>query len=128
MPELTVVAKVRAKPGREADLEREFRAIVGPTHAESGCLRYTLHRSVEDRALFITVERWVSKEAVDQHFGAPHIQSLLKKTDELLASPPEILMFELLPEGKPDKGRIYDGSRLPRRLPALASAIYFILS
>ena len=31
MPELTVVAKVRAKPGREADLEREFRAgVVGP--------------------------------------------------------------------------------------------------
>ena len=106
MPELTVVAKVRAKPGREADLEREFRAIVGPTHAESGCLRYTLHRSVEDRALFITVERWISKDAVDQHFGAPHIQSLLKKSGELLASPPEIMVFELLPEGQPDKGRI----------------------
>src|SRR5205807_8561080 len=45
MPELTVVAKVRAKPGREADLEREFRAIVGPTHAELGCLRYTDRKS-----------------------------------------------------------------------------------
>ena len=106
MPELTVVAKVRAKPGREAEVEREFRAIVGPTHAESGCLRYTLHRSVEDRAVFITIERWISKEAVDQHFGAPHIQSLLKKAAELLASPPEILVFELLPEGQSEKGRI----------------------
>ena len=56
--------------------------------------------------MFITVERWVSKEAVDQHFGAPHIQSLLKKAGELLASPPEITVFELLPEGHPDKGRI----------------------
>jgi quinol monooxygenase YgiN len=106
MSELTVVAKVRAKPGREADLEREFRAIVSPTHAEPGCLRYTLHRAVEDRALFITIERWVSKDAVDRHFGAPHTQSLLKKAGELLAGPPEILVFELLPEGQPDKGRI----------------------
>ena len=106
MPELTVVAKVRAKSGREADLERELRAIVAPTHAESGCLRYTLHRSLEDPTLFITIERWVSKEAIDKHFGAPHIQSLLKKAGELLASPPEIMVFELLPEGQPDKGRI----------------------
>jgi quinol monooxygenase YgiN len=106
MPELTVVAKVRAKPGREAALEREFRAIVAPTHAESGCLRYTLYRSVEDRASFSTSERWVSKEAVDQHCGAPHIQSLLKKAGEVLAGPPEIMVFELLPEGQSDKGRI----------------------
>jgi quinol monooxygenase YgiN len=106
MPELTVVARVKAKPGREADLEREFRAVVGPTHSESGCLRYTLHRSLEDPTLFITIERWSSKEAIDKHFGTPHIQSLLKKAGDLLAAAPEITVFELLPEGQSDKGRL----------------------
>ena len=106
MSELTVIAKVRAKPGRERELEREFRAIVGPTHAESGCLRYTLHRSLEDPALFITIERWSSKEAIDKHFGTPHIQSLLKKAGDLLTGQPEITVLELLPEGQPEKGRI----------------------
>jgi quinol monooxygenase YgiN len=106
MPELTVVARVKAKSGREADLEREFRAIVGPTHAESGCLRYALHRALEDPTLFITIERWVSKEAIDRHFGAPHIQSLLKKAGDLLVGPPEITVFELLPEGQPAKGTL----------------------
>ena len=106
MSELTVVAKVRAKPGREADLERELRAIVAPTHAESGCLRYTLHRSLEDPTLFITIERWVSKEAIDKHFGAPHIQSLLSKAADLLTGLPEITVFQMIQEGQGKKSRI----------------------
>jgi quinol monooxygenase YgiN len=106
MPELTVIAKAKSKPGREADLERDLRAIVGPTHAESECLRYTLHRSLEDPSLFITIERWVSKEAIDRHFGTPHIQSLLKKAGDLLVGPPEITVFELLPEGQSTKGTL----------------------
>ena len=106
MPELTVVARIKAKRGREADLERELRAIVAPTHAESGCLRYTLHRSLEDPTLFTTIERWNSKEAIDQHFGTAHIQSLLTKAGELLMAPPEITVFELLPEGQSTKGTL----------------------
>ena len=106
MPELTVIAKAKAKPGREADLERELRAIVAPTHAESGCLRYTLHRSLEDPTSFITIERWVSKEAIDGHFGAPHIQSLLSKAADLLTGLPEITVYQMLPEGQGDKSKI----------------------
>ncbi|MGH7274981.1 MAG: putative quinol monooxygenase, partial [Nitrospiria bacterium] len=83
MAELTVVARLKAKPGREAEVERELRALVGPTHKERGCLRYALHRSVEDRATFVVIERWASKEAFDQHFAAPYVQALLKKVPEL---------------------------------------------
>lgn len=106
MSELTAVARVKARPGREAELERELRAIVAPTHKEPGCLRYALHRSMEDRAVFVVVERWASKQALDQHFAAPYIQAFLKKVPELMAAPPEIITYELLPEGLPEKGRI----------------------
>jgi len=106
MPELTVIAKAKAKPGREADLERELRGIVKPTHAEQGCLRYTLHRSLEDPTSFITIERWASKEAIDSHFGAPHIQSLLTKAADLLTGLPEIKVFQMLEEGQGEKSRI----------------------
>ena len=106
MSELTVVARAKAKPGCEAEFERELRAVVGPTHKEPGCLRYALHRSVEDRATFVVIERWASKEALDQHFAAPYVQALLKKVTELLTAPPEIAVFELLPIGLPEKGRI----------------------
>jgi quinol monooxygenase YgiN len=104
MSELTVIARVKAKPGRESELEQEFRAVIVPTHKESGCLRYTLHRSVDDPASFITVERWSSRAAIDQHMGTPHIQALLKKASDLLAGMPDIQVYELLREGQPDKG------------------------
>jgi quinol monooxygenase YgiN len=65
-----------------------------------------VHRSVGDPASFVTVERWASKEAMDQHLTAPHTQSLLKKIPELLVEPPDITVFELLPEGRSEKGRL----------------------
>lgn len=103
---LTVMARAKAKPGREAELEQAMRAVVAPTHQEAGCLRYTLHRSVIDRSVFVTVEHWTSKEAVDQHFATAHVQALLEKASELLMEPPDITLYELLPEGHSEKGRL----------------------
>ena len=77
MSGLTVMARAKAKPGREAELEQAMRAIVVPTHQESGCLRYALHRSLLDPSIFMTVEHWTAKEAVDQHFATAHVQALL---------------------------------------------------
>ena len=77
MSGLTVMARAKAKPGREAELEQAMRAVVVPTHQESGCLRYALHRSLLDPSIFMIVEHWTSKEAVDQHFATAHVQALL---------------------------------------------------
>src|SRR5438128_1909016 len=73
---VTVLARAKAKPGREAELEQAMRAVVMPTHQEAGCLRYTVHRSLVDPSVFITVEHWTSKEAIDGHFATGHVQTL----------------------------------------------------
>ena len=39
MAGLTVMARAKAKPGREAELEQAMRAVVVPTHQEAGCLQ-----------------------------------------------------------------------------------------
>jgi len=106
MSGLTVVARAKAKPGREAELEQAMRAVVIPTHQEAGCLRYAVHRSLLDPSIFMTIEHWTSKEAVDQHFATAHVQALLKKVPELLLQPPDITLYELLPEGQSEKGRL----------------------
>jgi len=103
---LTVMARAKAKPGREAEVEQAMRAVVVPTHQESGCLRYAVHRSLIDPSIFVTVEHWTSKEAVDLHFATAHVQALLKKVPELLIEPPDITLYELLPEGQSEKGRL----------------------
>ncbi|MBI3805481.1 MAG: antibiotic biosynthesis monooxygenase [Nitrospirae bacterium] len=106
MSELTVIVQAKAKPGKEAALEKAWRAIIAPTYNEPGCLRYLLHRAVEDPALFISIERWASKEAIDQHMATPHIQSLLKQVPDLVAGVPQIQIFESLSEGRSEKGKI----------------------
>ncbi|MDC4225887.1 MAG: putative quinol monooxygenase [Candidatus Manganitrophus sp.] len=106
MPELTVVVSAKAKPGKEAELEKAWRAIIAPTHHEAGCLKYVLHRAVDDPGFLISIERWGSKEAIDQHFATPHVQALLSRVPDLVAGAPEVRVFEALPEGPSNKGKM----------------------
>ncbi len=103
MGAMTVIATATAKPGREDDLERALRESIPPSHQEPGCLRFALHRSTQDPAVLVAVERWESKEAWDAHMASPHIQRVMETTPDLLAGPPDVRVLELLPEGDPEK-------------------------
>lgn len=103
MSELTLVVRMNASPGREAEVERALRAAVAPTHAEPGCLRYALHRGVDEPSVFVLVERWRSRAALDEHMRTPHLVELLATLGELLAEPAAVGRYELVPEGDPQK-------------------------
>ena len=91
---ITVIARAKVKRGCEEEMENAVRAILGPTRAEEGCLRYSVYRSVEDAQLYTTVEEWASKEASDRHMSSAHIQELFKKLSGLVSAAPEIQMFK----------------------------------
>jgi quinol monooxygenase YgiN len=96
MSVITVMARVKAKPGKEGDLERAWRAAVGPSRAEPGCLGYLLHRSLQEPTLFVSVEKWASKDATERHLASTHVQEWLRQVPALVTSPPEILTYESL--------------------------------
>jgi len=102
MAELTVIARLKARPGKEAELEQALRVVVTPTHAEPGCLRYAFHRSTDDPATFLLVERWVSREALDQHLEMPYLKALRARFPELVEGR-DVGLYELLPEGRSEK-------------------------
>ena len=104
MPIITVVARLKAKAGKETDLERAIRAAIGPTHAEEGCLKYALHRAVDDPSVFTLVESWTSKALLDRHLASKHIADLFSKLPALVEGAPDIRVFEPLAEGNPAKG------------------------
>ena len=106
MATVTVIARARAKQGSEALLKKAIEEVIIPTHAEAGCLKYALHRSLEDPQLFVIVEKWVSKDAHAIHMGMPYIRALFQKLPGLLAGPAEIQVFEPLPSGSPGKSTI----------------------
>jgi quinol monooxygenase YgiN len=90
MPDLNVVAIIKAKPGSEDVVGDALSALVEPTRAEEGCLAYDLFGSAIDTSTFITVERWTSQEALDGHMQSAHLQAALAAAGEYLAVAPDI--------------------------------------
>jgi len=93
---LTVVAVLRAKPGKEEALREALLGLVDPTRAEPGCLQYDLHVSNENPAEFLFYEKWVDRAALDEHFQKPHLTKLTDRSDELLAEPLELRTYSKL--------------------------------
>lgn len=92
--EVVVAAVIRAKQGRESDLERELRALIPPTRVEAGCINYDLHRSVDDRAVFLFHETWKSREDLERHLKTDHIASFMRNVETILDQPPDIRLWE----------------------------------
>ncbi len=94
MATLTVVAKLKAKAGSEEALGARLRALVAPTHAEAGCLRYELNRSHEEPGLFVFCESWESRPLWEAHMNSPHLvefgeaQGALTESWELFVGEP----------------------------------------
>ena len=94
--QLTVVARVQAKPGKEEEVLRELLHLVDATRGEEGCLNYDLHISKDDPSQFLFYENWVSKAYLDRHAESAHIGAFRAKSKDLLATPTEITLWEMV--------------------------------
>ena len=81
---LTVIAYMRAKPGREQDLQDALHALIAPTTQEAGYVNYDLHRGVEDPAVFCFYENWESGAHLDAHLQTPHLRHFVEIMGDLL--------------------------------------------
>ena len=106
MSEVVVVARARAKEGREQDLMRAFDDVIPPTHEEGGCQRYALHRGTDDPRLFVMIERWDSRADLDRHLGTAHVQKLFGALPDLIDGAPELMILENVSAATGDKGAL----------------------
>jgi quinol monooxygenase YgiN len=90
---VTVIAHIRAKPGKEQEVKSALLGLCGPTRAENGCINYDLHQSVDDPALFLFHENWASKSDLDAHSQSPHLQAWRKRAIELLVEPTQVTLW-----------------------------------
>lgn len=93
---LTVVAKVRAKPGCEDEVLGELMKLVSETRKENGCLNYDLHRSQTEPAVFMFYENWTDRAALDAHAASSHMKAWGRKQPDLLAHGVEINLFDMV--------------------------------
>ncbi|MCA9774421.1 MAG: antibiotic biosynthesis monooxygenase [Myxococcales bacterium] len=91
---LSFIAKLRAKPGREAEAEALLRGLLAPTREEPGSKSYILHRSRTEPGVFLFYEVWESREALDAHLAMPYIQAAFAKIPELFAGEPDFSEWE----------------------------------
>lgn len=94
--QLTIIAKLRAKPGMEARVRETFGALRAPTHKEDGCVHYELHQSLEDPREFVFYENWTSPAHLDKHLKAPHVRAAFQIAPEILDGPIEISRWRML--------------------------------
>ncbi|MDJ0716393.1 MAG: putative quinol monooxygenase [Prochloraceae cyanobacterium] len=91
---VTVIAKIKVKPGMEEKFKAEYLPVVELTRKEVGCINYDLHQSAEDKNTFLLYENWVSKENLDKHLQMPYIKALGEKAPEFLAESPKIEFWQ----------------------------------
>jgi quinol monooxygenase YgiN len=103
MAGISVVAVITAKPGSGDEVEAMLRGLAESTHGEDGCALYSLQRGLEDRDVFVTVEKWDSQTALQAHLGGPAIAAAMATGGALLAGPPQIIPAEMLSLGDPAK-------------------------
>lgn len=81
---LTVIAHMRAAPGKRDELRAALEALVEPTSKERGYVNYDLHQGIEDPDRFFFYENWESDADLDAHLDAPHLRDFAARIPELL--------------------------------------------
>lgn len=85
---ITLIATLKAKPGKEQLLYEECANIVKLVRTnEPGCLMYEPHISVEDNKEIIFVEKYEDQVAFDLHTTTTYFKAFAAKFDQLLAEP-----------------------------------------
>lgn len=94
---LTIVARIKSKPGQENALAAELNKLVAPTLVEAGCLQYDMHRDREDTGNFLFFENWETEEMWQAHMESPQLKAYRAVADDLVE------IFELFQMEKVDQ-------------------------
>jgi quinol monooxygenase YgiN len=87
--EVTVIARFKAKSGKEARVGEILRALIEPTRAEDGCKFYRLF-SANEIGLYYFFELWESAEALAKHAESKHILVSREALKDQLEVPLEV--------------------------------------
>ena len=84
-----VIAELKAKPGKEAELRAVFTALAEKSRAnEPGCKSYVLLEVLSEPGHFYSFETWADRAVFDSHMASAHVKEALPRFGELIASPP----------------------------------------
>ena len=92
--EVNILVTLRAKPGRERELEQAALEFVDASLQLAGSLGSTLYRSADDPLTLTLVERFASEEAFGRHMASDYFRRFQVIQAPLLDAPPQATFLE----------------------------------
>jgi quinol monooxygenase YgiN len=92
----SVVAEVRAKPGRERELRDITLPLVAQVRNEPNNLLYFLHEDRETPGRFVFYEIFASRADFEAHNATPHVQAWFARLPELADGGVKVVRMEIL--------------------------------
>jgi quinol monooxygenase YgiN len=92
----SVVAEVRAKPGKEKELRSATLTLVTQVRAEPNNLLYFLHEDRESPGHFVFYEIFATQADFEAHNATPHVQAWFAKLPALAEGGVKVLRMEIL--------------------------------
>jgi quinol monooxygenase YgiN len=74
---------IKAKPGKEKDLEAAFAPCIAATKKEAGCLAYELNRDPDEPTTYVMFEKFKNLAALEKHLKLEHTAKLFKAIEPL---------------------------------------------
>ncbi|MBB2200506.1 putative quinol monooxygenase [Gluconacetobacter tumulisoli] len=95
--EITVVATIKARPGKEEEVKALVCACAEASRQEATTLSYLPHQDLDDPAAFVFVERYTSRAALAEHEKTPHFLTMADAFKTLLDGPIQVHILRTLP-------------------------------
>jgi quinol monooxygenase YgiN len=94
MATLALYANLKAKPGKEKDVEAFLKSALPLAQQEKGTI--TWYAFAEDQGSYGIFDTFDTEQARQAHLDGPIAKALMEKAGELLAQPPSIHKIRLL--------------------------------
>ena len=74
---------IKAKAGKEKELEAAFAPCIAATKKEAGCLAYELNRDPDEPTTYVMFEKFKNLAALEAHLKLEHTAKLFKAIEPL---------------------------------------------
>lgn len=78
---VVIIAKVEVYPEKVELVLKHFPKLISVTRLEEGCIKYDLHRDLENDKVFWFYEHWKDSETHSKHMNSSHLKEYMELTE-----------------------------------------------
>ena len=90
---ITLIAEIKAKDGKEKEIETLFAELIEDVEKEEGTLEYILHKSLNDPSKFMVYEV-KDNDAIALHSSTDYFKNAMKAMSPYFDGKPKIELYK----------------------------------